>query len=339
MASGSVGLGERFRAVGAEAEVAEEEDDCARQSSPPASKDKAFDLAKSMRYVWDSQRQASGSLGNMPQNILHTILETKRKEVRELVGRTTLSELQTAAQAAGPARNFYAAVTRKPARRAVNLIAEIKRASPSAGVIREDFDPVALAGQYAAAGADAISVLTDETYFQGHLDHLTAVRKAVDLPVLRKDFIIDPHQVYQSRAAGADAILLIAAALTPATLIDMAILATELRMTVLVEVHTVEEVLQVRSLVGIPLPRYALLGINNRDLNTFQVDIRTTTRMAELADLGDRKLPIVSESGIKTPSDVQRLAAAGVRAVLVGETFMRQQDVAAAVNALLGPAK
>ncbi len=275
----------------------------------------------------------------MPRNILDAILETKRKEVRELCARTTLSDLQAAALAAPRARNFYAAVTRTPPRRAVNLIAEIKRASPSAGVLREDFDPVALARQCAAAGADALSVLTDQTYFQGHLDHLTAARQAVDLPVLCKDFIIDPHQVYQSRAAGADAILLIAAALPPAMMLDLAILATELRMTVLVEVHTVEEMLQVRSLVGIPLPRYALLGINNRDLNTFEVDIRTTTRMAELADLGDRKLPVVSESGIKTRRDVARLAAAGVKAILVGEAFMREPDVAAAVNDLLGPVR
>jgi indole-3-glycerol phosphate synthase len=221
----------------------------------------------------------------------------------------------------------------------VNLIAEIKRASPSAGVIRPEFDPAALARQYAAAGADALSVLTDESFFHGHLDHLAAVRAAVDLPVLRKDFIIDASQVYQSRAAGADAILLIVAALSPARLLDLAILATELRMTVLVEVHTVEEILQVRSLVGIPLPRYALLGINNRDLSTFQVDIRTTTRMAELADLGDRKLPIVSESGIQTPDDVALLASAGVKAILVGETFMRQKDISAAVEAMLGPVR
>ncbi|MCJ7543401.1 MAG: indole-3-glycerol phosphate synthase TrpC [Phycisphaerae bacterium] len=259
--------------------------------------------------------------------------------MRQLVGRTTLSELQAAALAAPPARNFYAAVTRPPPRRLLNLVAEIKRASPSAGVLREDFDPVAIAREYAAAGADALSVLTDQTYFQGCLDHLTAVRQAVELPVLRKDFIIDPHQVYESRAAGADAILLIAAALPPALMLDLAILATELRMTVLVEVHTVEEMLQVRSLVGIPLPRYALLGINNRDLNTFEVDLRTTTRMAELADLGDRKLPVVSESGIKTRDDVERLAAAGVKAILVGEAFVRQQDIAAAVEELLGPAR
>jgi indole-3-glycerol phosphate synthase len=274
----------------------------------------------------------------MPSNILHTILETKRKEVRQLCARLSLDDLQAAAQAAPPARNFYAAVTRHPPRRLVNLIGEIKRASPSAGLLRQDFDPVSIARQYAAAGANALSVLTDETYFQGSLEHLSAVRQVVELPILRKDFIIDPCQVYQSRAAGADAILLITAILSPARLLDLAILATELRMTVLVEVHTVEDILQVRSLVGIPLPRYALLGINNRDLNTFQVDIRTTTRMAELADLGDFKLPIVSESGIQTPNDVALLAAAGVKAILVGETFMRCQDIPAAVEQLLGPA-
>jgi indole-3-glycerol phosphate synthase len=275
----------------------------------------------------------------MPPNILHTILETKRKEVRQLVARTSLDDLAAAARAAPPARNFYAAVTRTPPRRPVNLIAEIKRASPSAGMLRQEFDPAAIARQYAAAGADALSVLTDETFFHGHLDHLATVRGAVELPVLRKDFLIDPAQVYQSRAAGADAILLIVAALSPARLLDLAILATELRMTVLVEVHTVEEILQVRSLVGIPLPRYALLGINNRDLGTFQVDIRTTTRMAELADLGDRKLPVVSESGIQTPDDVALLASAGVKAILVGETFMRQKDIPAAVEAMLGPVR
>lgn len=312
---------------------------CARPTNQPASCDNAFDFTKAMGLVWHQPRGGDVQPNHMSRNILDDILETKRKEVRELVMTTTLSDLQAAALAAPPARNFYAAVTRPPPRRPVNLIGEIKRASPSAGVIREDFDPVALARQYAAAGADALSILTDQTYFQGHLEHLTAVRSAVELPVLRKDFIIDPHQVYQSRAAGADAILLIAAALPPALMLDLAILATELRMTVLVEVHTVEEMLQVRSLVGIPLPRYALLGINNRDLNTFQVDIRTTTRMAELADLGDRKLPVVSESGIKTRHDVERLAAAGVRAILVGETFMRQQDIPAAVEELLGPAR
>ncbi len=275
----------------------------------------------------------------MSRNILQTILETKRKEVTRLHSRSSLADLQTAAAEAPRARNFYSAVVTKPPRRPVALIAEVKKASPSAGVIRADFDPVAIARDYQAAGANAISVLTDETYFQGSLAYLAAVRRAVKLPVLRKDFIIDPLQVYESRAAGADAILLIAAAIPTALLMDLAILATELRMTVLVEVHTVEEILAVRALVGIPHPRYALLGINNRDLTTFETDIRNTTRMAELADMGDRKLPVVSESGIKTRGDVDRLAAAGVSAILVGETFMQQADIPAAVEELLGPAR
>ncbi|MFA6135115.1 MAG: indole-3-glycerol phosphate synthase TrpC [Phycisphaerae bacterium] len=274
----------------------------------------------------------------MPQNILQTILETKRKEVEQLRRDVTLESLQAAAAAAPPAMNFFSAVTQTP-RRTVNLIAEVKRASPSAGVIRQDFDPVAIARRYADAGADAISVLTDEQYFQGKLDYLRDIRAAVTVPLLRKDFIIDPWQVYQSRAAGADAILLIAAALPLGTLMDLMILATELRMTVLVEVHDMTELMGVRQMVGMPLPAFALLGINNRNLNTFHVDIATTLRLAELADMGDRRLPVVSESGIKTRRDVEKLAAAGVQAILVGETLMRQDDIAAAVEDLLGPAK
>ncbi|MBN1943072.1 MAG: indole-3-glycerol phosphate synthase TrpC [Phycisphaerae bacterium] len=271
----------------------------------------------------------------MPKNILHTILETKRKEVARLHEAVTLAALQTAAQKAPPARNFFAAVTQPPARR-VNLIAEIKKASPSRGVIREDFDPVALAKAYESAGAQALSVLTDGPYFQGSLEYLRAVRDAVDLPLLRKDFILDPWQVYEARAAGADAILLIAAALPGGDIMDLMILATELRMTVLLEVHNVEELLQVRSLVGFPHRAYSLLGVNNRDLTTFEVDLNTTLRLRELA--GD-DVPVVSESGVSTPRDVEKLAEAGVCAILVGETFMRQHDVARAVRDLLGPAK
>ena len=272
----------------------------------------------------------------MSRNILDRILETKRKEVAELRASVSMDELAARAAAAPRARNFFAAVTKPPRRRAVNLIAEIKKASPSAGVIRADFDPPAIARQYAAAGADAISVLTDEQYFQGSLDYLRAVRAAVDLPILRKDFIIDAAQVYEARAAGADAVLLIAAALPSGELLDLMILAAELRMTTLVEVHEAGELLQIRSAIGFPLRTYGLLGINNRDLTSFQVDIATTTRLASLASEGT---PIVSESGIKTRSDVTRLAAAGVCAVLVGETLMRQDDIVAAVEELLGPAE
>jgi len=272
----------------------------------------------------------------MPQNILTRILETKRKEVAELRGRTSMEELAARAAEAPRSRNFFSAVTKRPRRRAVNLIAEIKKASPSAGVIREDFDPPAFARQYAAAGADAISVLTDQQYFQGSLDYLRAVRAEVELPILRKDFIIDAAQVYEARAAGADAILLIAAALGGGELLDLMILASELRMTTLVEVHDADELLHIRSAIGFPLRAYGLLGINNRDLTTFHVDIATTIRLASLATEGT---PIVSESGIKTRADVTRLAGAGVKAILVGETLMRHGDIAAGVEELLGPAE
>lgn len=270
----------------------------------------------------------------MGQNILRQILETKRKEVQALRKCISLADLEAQAKAAPPARNFFSAVT-KPPRRLMNLIAEVKKASPSAGVIREEFDPVALAVQYAQAGADAVSVLTDRDYFQGSLDYLKAIRQAVELPLLRKDFLIDPLQVYESRAAGADAILLIAAALSQGQLLDLLILATELRMTSLVEVHDAGELLAIRSAVGFPHAGYSLLGINNRDLTTFKVDIATTVRLAELAEEGT---PIVSESGIRTRQDVERLNRAGVRAVLVGETLMRSENIAVAIDELLGPA-
>jgi indole-3-glycerol phosphate synthase len=271
----------------------------------------------------------------MSQTILQKILETKRQEVEALRREHSLEELRAAAAAAPPARNFFAAVTRHSPR-GMNLIAEVKKASPSAGLIRPDFDPADIARQYAAAGASAISVLTDRQYFQGNLDYLRAVRAAVELPVLRKDFLIDAAQIYESRAARADAVLLIAAALAPAQLLDLMILATELRMTVLLEVHDADELLQVRSAVGFPHRSYGLLGINNRNLATFRVDLGTTLRLAELAEEG---VPIVSESGIATREDVERLQAVGVKAILVGETLMRSSDIGAAIGSLLGPAK
>jgi indole-3-glycerol phosphate synthase len=270
----------------------------------------------------------------MPQNILQMILETKRKEIADLRNCRSLADLRAAAAAAPSVRNFFAAVTHPPAR-LVNLIAEVKKASPSAGVIRADFDPVAIARQYEAGGASAISVLTDQQYFQGSLEHLRAVRQAVALPVLRKDFIIDEAQVYESRAAGADAILLIAAALPVGRLADLMILSAELKLTVLLEVHDADELLAVRSMVGFPHRAYSLLGINNRDLATFQVDIATTLRLAPLAGEG---VAIISESGIRTRQDVERLKAGGVRSVLVGETLMRCDDIQAGIEQLLGPA-
>ncbi|MCE5326120.1 MAG: indole-3-glycerol phosphate synthase TrpC [Planctomycetaceae bacterium] len=268
----------------------------------------------------------------MPQTILDRILQTKRKEVDALHAQGDLASLQAAAAAAPRSRNFFAAVSRA-GRGPVNLIAEVKKASPSAGVIREDFDPVAVARQYAAAGASALSVLTDEPYFQGRLEYLAAVRAAVNIPILRKDFIIDPWQVYQSRAAGADAILLIVAALSPSMLMDLMILATELRMSTLVEVHDADEMMLARSMIGFPHKSYGLLGINNRNLATFEVDLNTTVRLAELA--GEEAV-LVSESGIKTHADVTRVAAAGVRAVLVGQALMESGDIARSVANLLG---
>lgn len=277
----------------------------------------------------------TNTVEGMPQNILDTILETKRREVAALRSRRGTAQWQGAAAAAPRARNFFAAVTRSP-RRLVNLIAEVKRASPSAGVIREDFDAVAIARQYEAGGASALSVLTDERYFQGSLDDLAAVREAVSLPVLRKDFLLDAVQVYESRAAGADAVLLIAAALPAGKLLDLMILAAELRMTALVEVHNADELLRVRSMVGFPHRAYSLLGINNRDLTTFRVDIATTLRLSSMID---DDLPVVSESGIGTRQDVERLRAGGVRGILVGETLMRSDDIPAAIEALIGPAR
>jgi len=269
----------------------------------------------------------------MARNILQTILETKRKEVAALRSDRSETALRDAAEAAATTRDFLAAVTRPP-RRLLNLIAEVKKASPSAGIIRPDFDPVAIARGYALGGADAISVLTDVQYFQGSLEYLHAIRQVVDLPLLRKDFIIDPAQIFQSRAAGADAILLIAAALDRSALGEFSALAAGLGMASLVEVHSADELAKVLSAVDFSPPNRCLLGINNRDLTTFTVDIGTTvTLMASL----DREVPVVSESGIATRRDVERLRQAGVKALLVGETLMRSGEAPEAVEALLGP--
>ena len=268
------------------------------------------------------------------KTILDEIIAAKRQEVELRKQQQPLESLkhQFAAQkAAGGAkpRNFFHAVTRTTSK-PLNLIAEVKKASPSAGVIRPDFDPVAIAKAYAAAGADALSVLTDEPFFQGKLEYLQMIRDAVDLPLLRKDFIIDEYQVYESRLAGADAILLIAECLPISTLIDLQILASELNMTCLIEVHDLENLMRVRDqVIGLPHRGYSLLGINNRDLRTFKTDLGVTLRMAEL--VADRRV-LVSESGIKTREHIQKLAAAGVAAVLIGESLMRSPDIGAAIG-------
>ena len=183
-------------------------------------------------------------------------------------------------------RNFYKAVTKSNSR-GINVIAEIKKASPSAGIIRADFDPIAIAQTYEKCGADALSVLTDEKYFQGRLEYIEQIRQIIDLPILRKDFIIDLWQVYESRVAGADAILLIAEVLKPAELMDFMIAAAELTLTVLLEVYRADTLLEFRSVVGFPKKGYSVLGINNRDLDTMQVDLNTTSRLAGLLDNKD----------------------------------------------------
>jgi len=193
---------------------------------------------------------------------------------------------------------------------------------------------VKIAQAYAAAGANALSVLTDEKYFQGKLEYLHAIRDVVKLPVLRKDFILDAYQVYESRANGADAILLIAECLATNELIDLQILATELNLTTLIEVHDLDNLMRVRDhVIGFPHRSYSLLGINNRDLRTFKTDLGTTLRMSELVE--DQNV-LVSESGIYMRDDIRKLAEAGVRAVLVGESLMRSDDIGAKIAELFG---
>lgn len=257
--------------------------------------------------------------------ILEQIIADKRKEVEKRKREQPLEELKEQLVLLGKCRNFYKAVT-KANSRGINVIAEIKKASPSAGVICRDFAPVTIAKTYERCGADAISVLTDEKYFQGKLEYIDHVKHAVDLPILRKDFIIDIWQVYESRVAGADAILLIAEALKPAELIDLMIAAAELTLTVLLEVHDADSLLAVRSMVGFPKKGYSVLGINNRDLATMKVDLNTTSRLAGLLD---NKVELVAESGIKTRQDVEKLKAAGVSAVLVGQTLCESTDITA----------
>ena len=224
-----------------------------------------------------------------------------------------------------PPRGFHAALRAKAAS-GYGLIAEIKKASPSKGLIRADFDPAAHACAYAAGGAACLSVLTDEPYFQGHLDYLWQARAAVDLPVLRKDFMIDPWQIAEARTHGADAVLLIVAALDDGALAELEAAASEQDMDVLIEVHDEAELDRALNL------RSTLLGINNRDLKTFDVDPRRAWQLAARVPAG---YTVVSESGIATRTDLDAAGAHGIRAFLVGESLMRQDDVEAATRALL----
>ena len=255
--------------------------------------------------------------------ILDTIIAHKRKELAAEQAQIPLATLEKAVMHLRPTRDFRGALTGNGP---VKLIAEVKKKSPSKGVIREDFHPVSIAETYVENGAAAISVLTDTHFFAGELDYLRAIREAVDVPLLRKDFTIDPYHIYQARAAGADAILLIVAALTPAALRTFMEVADSLALAALVEVHTSEE-------LAVALDVDAqIIGINNRDLRTFRTDIATTFRLRD-AIPGDKV--VVSESGIYAPEDVTKLQEAGVHAMLVGESLMRSPDIGAQVRRLL----
>jgi indole-3-glycerol phosphate synthase len=255
-------------------------------------------------------------------NRLQQILDTKRTEIARLLPR--LEHLRAAALLRNDVRPFAVALDRGPD--ALGLIAEVKKASPSAGVIAADFDPTGIATQYEAAGAHALSVLTDEQYFQGHLSYLTKIRAAVDLPCLRKDFILHDVQIYEAAVAGADAILLIVAALEQRELERLNKTAESCQLDVLVEVHTREELDRALDLGA------SLIGINNRNLTTFEVDLATTDELSEEVPDG---VILVSESGLKTGADTRRVHAAGCQAILVGESLMRTGDIAAQVAALL----
>ena len=249
-----------------------------------------------------------------------TRIETaRRKSV------TSLEAIRAQAMAASPPRGFARALVHTATDRFA-LIAEIKKASPSGGLIRPDFDPVSLARAYEAAGATCLSVLTDAPYFQGHADYLRAARAAVGLPVLRKDFILEPWQVFETRAMGADCILLIIAALTDEQAHDLEVIAHDIGLDVLVEVHDRAELDRALALQS------RLIGINNRNLKTLKTDIATTEELAAHVP-PDRFL--IGESGLRTHEDLQRLALAGVRSFLVGESLMRQDDVEAATRKLL----
>jgi len=260
-------------------------------------------------------------------DILARILATKAEEIAAAKRARPLPVVEADARGAPAPRPFEGALRAKIAAGRPAVIAEIKKASPSRGVLRADFDPPAIAASYAAAGAACLSVLTDRTYFQGAPEYLAAARAACTLPVLRKDFIVDPYQVAEARALGADAVLLIVAALPDARLAELEACAHDLGMAVLVEVHDAAEL---ERALGLATP---LVGINNRNLRTFDVSLATTLDLLPRVSPG--KL-VVTESGILAPADVAAMRAHGVHAFLVGEAFMRAADPGAALAALFG---
>lgn len=262
----------------------------------------------------------------MPHSdILRTILARKAEELAERRAGVSLEEMRARAAGAPPVRPFAAALETRIADGRAGVIAEIKRASPSKGLIREHFDPPAIARSYAAGGASCLSVLTDRDFFQGDDAYLAAAREACGLPVLRKDFVIDAYQIYEARALGADCVLLIVSALDDAVLGDCFALACELGMDALIEVHDADELRRALALPG------GLLGINNRNLRTFETRLENTLDLLKSIPPARR---VVTESGIHTRADVARMRAAGVQAFLVGEAFMRADDPGAQLAAL-----
>lgn len=263
-------------------------------------------------------------------DILAEICARTRETVATRKAARPLAEVERAIESAPPVRWFRAALSARYAAGDYGLIAEIKKASPSAGLIRPDFDPAALAKAYEAGGAACLSVLTDEPYFQGRDDYLIAARAACKLPVLRKDFMVDPWQIAESRSIGADCVLLIMAVLDDALALDLAQAAQHFGMDALVEVHDEAEMERAAKL------ETGFIGINNRDLKTLKTDLAVTERLAPLVPRGAM---LVCESGISNAADVARMEKAGARAFLVGESLMRQPDVVAAVKALIGESK
>jgi len=257
---------------------------------------------------------------------LERILAAKHEEIQAAKKKESLEELRARIAGLPSTRNFAEALAKGES---IKLIAEVKKASPSKGIIRADFDPVKIAEIYQQNSAHALSVLTDSPFFQGHLSYLEKIREVVGIPLLRKDFIVEEYQIYQSRAYGADAVLLIAAALDKEELKEFLHLAHELQLDCLVEVHNEKELTTVLNTSA------KIIGINNRDLHTFQTDIRTTQRLVKLIPQGK---VIVSESGINFREEVVFLENQGVKAILVGEALMRSQNIGSKVRELLGAA-
>ena len=257
-------------------------------------------------------------------SILKKIIDHKLVEIEAAKAQNSLQDVKKESSDAKPVRDFLKAI-QTPGE--ISLIAEVKKASPSKGIIREDFNPVEIARAYEAAGASCISVLTDQEFFQGHRDFLVEVGNAITLPTLRKDFIIDPWQVYDARAAGADAVLLIAECLEADVLRELHGLINELEMTALVELYDRENVAKVLAC------QPDLVGVNNRDLNTFEVDLEHSI---EIRKSLPEEVTFVSESGISTHAEVSRLLRSNVDAILVGESLMREADIVAATKRLLG---